>query len=100
MMLAVKNLTLVRDDRLVLDDISFDLGLGKLCWLRGPNGSGKTTLLQLLARLLSPTSGVVNWRGQSAAHIPHYQQECFYLPHETGIRPEMTVGEHWQFVQR
>jgi ABC-type multidrug transport system ATPase subunit len=40
-----------------LDDVSFDVPLGKVCVLLGPNGSGKTTLLKILAGLLRPTSG-------------------------------------------
>lgn len=40
-----------------LDDVSFDVPLGKVCVLLGPNGSGKTTLLKVLAGLLRPTTG-------------------------------------------
>jgi ABC-type multidrug transport system ATPase subunit len=40
-----------------LDDVSFEVPLGKICVLLGPNGSGKTTLLKVLAGLLRPTSG-------------------------------------------
>lgn len=43
----------------ILRDITFSLGQGGLFLVAGINGSGKSTLLQLLAGLLSPSSGSV-----------------------------------------
>ncbi len=40
-----------------LDDVSVDLGRGRLTAIMGPSGSGKSTLMHCLAALDSPTSG-------------------------------------------
>jgi ABC-type multidrug transport system ATPase subunit len=53
-----------------LDDISFEVPLGKVCVILGPNGSGKTTLLKVLAGLLRPTSGGFSIHGVDAAEKP------------------------------
>jgi iron complex transport system ATP-binding protein len=46
-------------DQLVLDDVQLDLPSGSMVGLVGANGSGKTTLLRLLARTITPQTGIV-----------------------------------------
>ena len=62
-MIHVQNLSKVytrgRETVRALDNVSFELGTGKLALLRGPSGSGKTTLVNLCAGLASPTSGTI-----------------------------------------
>jgi ATP-binding cassette subfamily B protein len=45
------------NDRLVLDNLSFQLRQGERVALIGENGQGKTTIVKLLTRLYEPTSG-------------------------------------------
>lgn len=47
-----------------LQDVSVTLAGGEFVILVGPNGAGKTTLLKVLALLLEPTSGEVQWNGR------------------------------------
>ncbi len=62
-MIHVQNLSKVytrgRETVRALDNVSFELGTGKLALLRGPSGSGKTTLVNLCAGLASSTSGTI-----------------------------------------
>ena len=51
------NLSCIRGERLVFQDLSFSVAPGKALLLRGPNGSGKSTLLRLAAGFLKPDSG-------------------------------------------
>jgi ATP-binding cassette subfamily B protein len=44
-------------DRLVLDDVSFELPAGAVVAVVGENGAGKTTLVKLLCKLYEPTGG-------------------------------------------
>lgn len=46
-------------DRIVLNNISFDIDDGEFVIVFGPSGSGKSTILNLLAGLEKPTSGRV-----------------------------------------
>ncbi len=43
----------------VLKDISFDVNEGEIIAIVGPSGSGKSTILNIIAGLLTPTSGEV-----------------------------------------
>jgi zinc/manganese transport system ATP-binding protein len=46
-------------DRVLWDDLSFELERGELLAVLGPNGTGKTSLIRILLGLLVPTSGRV-----------------------------------------
>jgi iron complex transport system ATP-binding protein len=58
-------LELVRDGRLLLDQVTFAVRAGEHWALLGPNGAGKSTLLRVLATYAHPTRGRVDifgWR--------------------------------------
>lgn len=41
--------------KLILQDISIEIGKGEIVGLLGPNGSGKTTLIRLIVGLMKKT---------------------------------------------
>ncbi len=49
------------DEQLVLVDVNLLVERGQKVVLVGPNGSGKSTLLRIVAGLLDPTEGNVDW---------------------------------------
>jgi len=51
-------------ERLVLDDISFDLAPGEVVGIVGPSGAGKTTLFRCITQLVRPDSGRVELAGR------------------------------------
>lgn len=59
----------------VLKDISFTVSAGSKVAVIGPTGAGKTQLLYLLTALMKPTSGSINFDGQS---IDKYDSESFH----------------------
>ena len=54
------HLTLERNQRVVLRDVSVAIAPGEILGLLGPNGAGKSTLLAAFAGELSPAQGVIN----------------------------------------
>jgi len=52
-----------------VEDVSLDVGVGKLHAVIGPNGAGKTTLINVLSGDLSPSAGSVLFRGTEMAHL-------------------------------
>ena len=51
-------------DLLVLDDVSLGMREDEIVGLLGRSGSGKSTLLRIIAGLMRPTAGNVNWCGK------------------------------------
>lgn len=64
-MLKVKNLTKTFGGLTAVSDVSFDVHEGNLLGLIGPNGAGKTTIFNMIAGALQPTSGTIEFTGQS-----------------------------------
>jgi cell division transport system ATP-binding protein len=53
-----------------LDDLSFEIEKGELCFLSGGSGAGKTTLLRLIFREETPSDGQILVNGRNVAALP------------------------------
>jgi ABC-type branched-subunit amino acid transport system ATPase component len=53
-------------------DLSVSFEAGRVTALIGPNGAGKTTLFHLIAGLIHPDGGEINYQGKRIDHIPAY----------------------------
>lgn len=78
-LLTVKNLSKTFDEEPVVKHVSFQCEHGKTIALIGPNGSGKTTVLRMLAGLLRPTTGTIQFQNQSTSGN-HFRSLIGYLP--------------------
>ena len=82
-------------DRVVFEDVSFELKRGGRYGLLGPNGSGKSTLIRLLAGVLQPDSGRVLVDGREPWRQPALaRSEMGLLPEGAPLVTELTVREH------
>jgi len=53
-LIEYRNVTVMRDNSKVLDDISLSIGVGEHVAVLGPNGAGKSTLIKTITRELYP----------------------------------------------
>src|SRR5688572_18000328 len=58
-MIQLSSLTKSFGDRVLLEDVTWQISTGERVGLCGPNGAGKTTLLKMLAGLEEPDTGCI-----------------------------------------
>lgn len=58
-LLEVRNISLTRGDRAVVDNVTLSVRPGEIVTLIGPNGAGKTSLVKLCLGLVKPDKGAV-----------------------------------------
>ncbi|MCC6304706.1 MAG: LPS export ABC transporter ATP-binding protein [Rhodobacteraceae bacterium] len=83
--------------RLVLRDVSLELGRGEVVALLGPNGSGKTTCFYAIAGLIAPEAGRVIVDGRDVTALPMYRRAragIGYLPQEVSIFRGLSVEDN------
>ena len=84
-MVTINNLKFSYAKKVVFENISFQMELGKIYGLLGENGVGKTTLLRIIAGLVFPNEGTCTALGMNPAkRLPAFLQDVFYLPEEFG----------------
>jgi len=93
-MLRADGLVVLRNDRIVLDGVSFGVASGGAVVLRGPNGAGKSTLLRVLAGLRRPDGGAVTWDGEVVRDPVFHATRLGYLGHQDALKPGLTVREN------
>ncbi len=62
-LLSAKNLSVRFGGVLAVNNVSFDVKRGEVFTLIGPNGAGKTTVFNLISRIYTPTTGVIDFAG-------------------------------------
>ena len=68
--IEVRDLTVERDGRKILDGVSFSLAAGDTMAIVGPTGSGKTTLVDAILRLTEVAPGTIFVGGVDVTTIP------------------------------
>ena len=76
--------------------VSFRVGAGEIVGLLGPNGAGKSTTLNVIAALVTPTSGDVRIFGRSVADRAAVSPMLGVALQATGIDPMMSVHRHFE----
>lgn len=66
-MLEARNITFSVGGRALISDVWATFEAGKLNLIIGPNGAGKSTLIKVLARLLRPQAGTVQYDSNDVA---------------------------------
>ncbi|PHQ85914.1 MAG: LPS export ABC transporter ATP-binding protein [Thalassobium sp.] len=95
--LRIVNLRKSYRKKVVIRDVSMDLGRGEVVALLGPNGSGKTTCFYSIAGLVTPEGGHVIIDGRDVTALPMYRRAKLgigYLPQEMSIFRGMSVEDN------
>jgi peptide/nickel transport system ATP-binding protein len=82
-----------------VDGVSLDIMEGETLGIVGETGCGKSTTARLITRLLDPTSGTIEYRGEDIAHLSRKRlkplrremQMIFQDPYSS-LNPRKTVG--------
>jgi ABC-2 type transport system ATP-binding protein len=83
-------------DRVVVDDVSFEVGRSEIVALLGPNGAGKTTIVRMLGGLIAPTSGsvVIDGVQLTRATGATLRRRIGFLAEVPGLWDRLTVREN------
>lgn len=105
MSLNVSNLTVHHGAICAVNQVSLAVPTGKLAAIIGSNGAGKTTLLRTLSGLNKPSSGVINWMGETITGvkpeklvrrgISHVSEGKSVVP-ELSVRDNLMLGAIWR----
>ncbi len=99
--LAGVDLACRRGGRTVFAGLDFELLPGGALLLTGPNGAGKSSLLRLIAGLLAPAAGRLEWAGAELAEDPDAQRaRIAYLGHGNGLKAQLSARENLRFWRR
>jgi iron complex transport system ATP-binding protein len=93
-LLDVRAVSVARERRVVLDDVSVSAEAGSVLAVIGPNGAGKSTLLKVLAGLL-PHTGQVRFDGRDAATLDRRARarQVAYVPQHSALEAALPVRE-------
>lgn len=88
MSLSVKNLSKSYGDKLVLEDLSFEVKEPGVYALLGTNGAGKTTSLRIILGMLAKNGGQVLWNDKP---LNSNSVNIGYLAEERGLYPKYSL---------
>lgn len=96
-MLKVTDLTVVIDDKTILEHVGLEVADGEIVAVLGPSGSGKSTLLRAIAGLVPPATGDIEWDGRSIAWVPTHRRNFGLMFQGYALFPHMTVARNVGF---
>ena len=96
--IEVKNITKRFNDKLVLDNVSYEVNEGEIFGFIGPNGAGKSTLINIMTTLLIPDSGTIKICGYDILKEPIKAKECIgYVPQDLALLEVLYAYDNFEF---
>lgn len=100
--LKVENLSKFYKKVLAVNNVSFEVKKGEVFGLIGPDGAGKTTIVQILAGVLTPSSGKAYVNGIDVTRDPEKVKKFIgYMPQGLGLNlyDNLTIEENINFFR-
>lgn len=95
--LTVKNLSKTFKSRMVVKDVTLDLGSGEVVGLLGPNGAGKTTSFYMIVGLIKSDHGSIMLDEEEISFLSmdaRARKGIGYLPQEASVFRKLTVEDN------
>ena len=97
-----KNVSLSYGNRLILDNISFEINEGQIFGMLGPNGVGKSTIFNLLTGLITPNSGYIKINNIDVTNYPVYLRtkkfKVGYVPQHGGYFNDLSLSDNLKAI--
>ena len=93
--IKLENINVTYDERVIYNNLNFDIPYGSKILLQGPSGAGKSTFLNLIAGVIKPNKGkvLINKRKPNLADITYIAQTPWIF--EGTIRDNLCLGEKY-----
>jgi len=98
--LKVSKLSVVIDNTVIVEDISFTVSTGATLAITGPSGIGKTTLLHAICGIVRTTHGTVNIDNVDISSLPTHKRGIGLVSQTGDLFPTMTVSQNIEFGLR
>ena len=97
--ISARGVTRAFDDRVVVDDVTFDVYPGTILGVVGPSGSGKTTTVRMLTGTLGRTSGEITVLGEDPMRFSRQaRSRIAYMPQLFSLYEDLSAQENVGFV--
>jgi lipopolysaccharide export system ATP-binding protein len=87
--------------RVVVKDVSLEVGSGEVVGLLGPNGAGKTTCFYMIVGLVAVDDGRIQIDARDITHMPMHRRARMglsYLPQEASVFRKLSVEDNVRAV--
>ena len=90
-----QDISLSYGNRIILDNINFEINEGQIFGMLGPNGVGKSTIFNLITGLIKPKTGKILINDNDVTNLPVYLRtrefKVGYVPQYGGYFNDLTV---------
>ena len=94
----VKNVSKRFNDKLVLDNVSFQVKEGEIFGFIGPNGAGKSTLINIITNILAPDSGEISVCGLDVMKESLKSKACIgFVPQELALIEDLNAKDNLEY---
>ncbi len=97
--IEIRDLRVVRGERVVLPGLSAEIEAGRVTGLLGPSGSGKSTLMRAIVGVQIVAGGSVRVLGEEAGSAP-LRSRVAYITQAPSVYGDLTVRENLRYFAR